>query len=52
MNRRRAFAALAGVDIWRSVGGYTGRIKQAAGVVMIVAGLAQLYLAADLLGVL
>jgi len=41
----------AGVDIWRSVGGYTGRIKQAAGVMMIVAGLAQLYLAADLLGV-
>jgi len=42
----------AGVDIWRSVGGYTGRIEQAAGGVMIVAGLAQLYLAADLLGVL
>ncbi|KPN32184.1 thiol:disulfide interchange protein [Halolamina pelagica] len=42
----------AGVDVWRSVGGYTGRIKQAAGVVMIVAGLGQLYLAADLLGVL
>ncbi|GAB7095666.1 hypothetical protein JCM30237_28200 [Halolamina litorea] len=51
MNRRRALAGV-GVDIWRSVGGYTGRIKQAAGVVMIVAGLAQRYLAADLLGVL
>ncbi len=42
----------AGVDAWRSVGGYTGRIKQAAGVVMVLAGLGQLYLAADLLGVL
>lgn len=42
----------AGVEVWRSVGSYTGRIRQAAGAVMVVAGLGQLYLAVVVLDVL
>lgn len=42
----------AGVDSWRSVGAYTGWIRQAAGVVMVLAGLGQLYLAVVVLDVL
>lgn len=42
----------AGVSAWRSVGGYTGRVEQVAGAVLVVAGAAQLYLSVVVLDVL
>jgi len=42
----------AGVDAWRSLGGYSGRLKQAAGVILVVAGLGQIYLSVVVLDVL
>lgn len=41
-----------GVTVWRSVGGYAGRLKQAAGVLLVVAGVGQLYLSIAVLDVL
>jgi len=41
----------AGVDTWRNAGRYAGRIQQVAAVVMILAGLAQTYLACVAYGV-
>jgi len=41
-----------GVTVWRSVGGYAGRLKQAAGVLLVVAGVGQLYLSIVVLDVL
>jgi cytochrome c-type biogenesis protein len=42
----------AGVDAWRSFGGYSGRLKQAAGALLVVAGLGQIYLSVVVLDVL
>ncbi|MFC6872429.1 cytochrome c biogenesis CcdA family protein [Halobellus marinus] len=42
----------AGVTEWRNVGRYSGRLKQAAGVLLIVAGVGQLYLSIVVLDVL
>ena len=41
-----------GVTVWRSAGGYTGRVKQAAGLLLVAAGLGQLYLSIVVLDVL
>ena len=41
-----------GIDSWRSLGTYSRRVQQVAGVVMIVAGGGQIYLAVFELGVL
>jgi len=42
----------AGVSAWRSLGGYTGRVKQAAGLLLVVAGVGQIYLSVVVLDVL
>jgi cytochrome c-type biogenesis protein len=42
----------AGVTAWRSLGGYGGRMKQAAGTLLAVAGVGQLYLSVVVLDVL
>lgn len=41
----------AGVSTWRSFGGYTGRVKQAAGALLVAAGVGQLYLSVVVLDV-
>ncbi|MFB6171288.1 MAG: cytochrome c biogenesis CcdA family protein [Haloarculaceae archaeon] len=43
--------ASAGVESWHALGRYGGRAKQVAGVVMIAAGVGQLYLSIVVLGV-
>lgn len=42
----------AGVTAWRDAGRYAGRVKQAAGALLVVAGLGQLYLSVVVLDVL
>ncbi|WP_197052393.1 cytochrome c biogenesis CcdA family protein [Halobellus rufus] len=42
----------AGVDAWRSLGRYSGRLERAAGGLLILAGLGQLYLSIVVLDVL
>jgi len=42
----------AGVNAWRSLGRYSGRFEQAAGVLLVVAGLGQLYLSIVVLDVI
>ncbi|MFA1611617.1 cytochrome c biogenesis protein CcdA [Halobellus rubicundus] len=42
----------AGVTAWRDAGRYAGRMKQAAGALLVVAGLGQLYLSVVVLDVL
>lgn len=44
--------ASAGVDTWRGLGRHAGRLERAAAVVMILAGLGQLYLSVVVLDVL
>jgi cytochrome c-type biogenesis protein len=41
-----------GIDSWHSLGKYSGRMQQVAGVLMILAGVGQIYLAVFELGVL
>ncbi|MGQ4555390.1 cytochrome c biogenesis CcdA family protein [Halobellus sp. GM3] len=42
----------AGMTTWRSLGAYAGRVKQAAGVLLVAAGVGQLYLSVVVLDVL
>ncbi|WP_144905813.1 cytochrome c biogenesis protein CcdA [Halobellus captivus] len=42
----------AGVTAWRSLGGYAGRMKQASGVLLVLAGIGQLYLSIVVLNVI
>lgn len=41
-----------GVEAWRELGRYSGRMKQIAGVILVGAGVGQLYLSVVVLDVL